>query len=143
MERSEDSQDSQALPSDFSNAEVAIDIPGSTAQTTRLAAAILVVWVPPQQSPGRFSGAFFCTRCWFDYETSASAMIDDLTYFFVAEWRAEDVHADVVSDRSQFGYVSGKKAPPLNILEEAFETAGSERHRKTNSLGTIGPPGVD
>jgi hypothetical protein len=36
---------------------------------------------------------------------------------FVAEWRAEDVHADVVGDCPQLGHVTGKKAPPLDILE--------------------------
>jgi hypothetical protein len=66
----------------------------------------------------------------------------DLTYFFVAEWRAEDVHADVAGDIPQLGHVTGKKAPPLDLLEEAFETAGGNRHREANSLGTIGPPGV-
>ena len=33
----------------------------------------------------------------------------------------------------------GSKA---EILEEAFESAGGERHREANTLGTIGPPGV-
>ena len=37
---------------------------------------------------------------------------------------------------------SCNKAPPLDILEEAFETAGGYRHREANTLGTIGPPGV-
>ena len=32
---------------------------------------------------------------------------DDLTYFFVAEWRAEDVHADIGGDSPQLGHVSG------------------------------------
>jgi hypothetical protein len=67
---------------------------------------------------------------------------DDQTDFFIAEWRAEDVHADVGGDSPQLGYVSGKKAPPLDILEEAFETARGERHRETDALGTIGPPSV-
>src|SRR5258707_600110 len=67
---------------------------------------------------------------------------DDLTYFFVAEWRAEDVHADVGGDSPQLSYVSGKKAPPLNILEEAFETAGGERRGEADTLGTIGTPSV-
>jgi len=67
---------------------------------------------------------------------------NDLTYFFVAEWRAKDVHADVAGDGPQLGHVTRKKAPPLDILEEAFETAGGERHREANTLGTIGPPGV-
>ena len=67
---------------------------------------------------------------------------NDLTYFFVAEWRAEDVHADVAGDSPQLGHVTRKKAPPLDILEEAFETAGGDRHREANTLGTIGPPGV-
>jgi hypothetical protein len=67
---------------------------------------------------------------------------NDLTYFFVAECRAEDVHANVGSDSSQVGHVSGKKAPPLDILEKAFETAGGERRRETDTLGTISPPGV-
>src|SRR5260370_42708617 len=63
-------------------------------------------------------------------------------YFFVAEWRAEDVHADVGGDSSRCGHVSGEKAPPLDILEVAFETAGGERSREADTLGTIGPPGV-
>src|SRR5712671_118351 len=67
---------------------------------------------------------------------------DDLTYFFVAEWRAEDVHADVGGDSPQLSHVSGKKAPPLNILEEVFETAGGERRGEADTLGTIGTPGV-
>ena len=67
---------------------------------------------------------------------------DDLTYFFVAEWRAEDVHADVGGYSPQLGHISGKKAPPLDFLEEAFETAGGERHREADTLGTISPPGV-
>jgi hypothetical protein len=67
---------------------------------------------------------------------------NDLTYFFVAEWRAKDVHADIAGDCPQLGHVTGKKAPPLDILEEAFKTAGGERHREANSLGTVGPPGV-
>jgi hypothetical protein len=62
-----------------------------------------------------------------------------LTYFFVAEWRAEDVHADVRGDRPQLVHVSGEKAPPLDILEKAFKTAGSERRREANALGTVGP----
>jgi hypothetical protein len=37
---------------------------------------------------------------------------NDLTYFFVAEWRAEDVHANVGGDSPQLGHISGKKAPP-------------------------------
>jgi hypothetical protein len=41
---------------------------------------------------------------------------DDLTYFFVAEWRAENVHADVGGDNPQLGYVCGKKAPLLDFL---------------------------
>ena len=49
---------------------------------------------------------------------------NDLTYFFVAEWRAKDVHADIAGDSPQLGHVTRKKAPPLDILEEAFETAG-------------------
>jgi hypothetical protein len=60
---------------------------------------------------------------------------DDLTDFFIAEWRAEDVHADVGGDSPQLGYVSGKKAPTLDILEEAFETAGGERRREADILG--------
>jgi hypothetical protein len=67
---------------------------------------------------------------------------NDLTYFFVAEWRAEDVHAAVAGDSPQLAHVSGKKAPPLDILEEAFETAGGDRHREANTSGPIGPPGV-
>src|SRR5262249_51690597 len=67
---------------------------------------------------------------------------DDLTYFFVAEWRAEDVHADVGGYSPQLGHVSGKKAPPLDILEEAFETAGGECRCEADTLGTISPPGV-
>jgi transposase len=67
---------------------------------------------------------------------------DDQTCFLIAEWRAEDIHADVGGDSPQFGYVSGKKAPPLDILEKAFETARSERHRETDALGTIRPPSV-
>ena len=67
---------------------------------------------------------------------------DDLTYFFVAEWRAEDVHADIGSDSPQLGHVSRKKAPPLDILEKAFETAGGKRHREADALGTISPPSV-
>jgi len=67
---------------------------------------------------------------------------DDLTDFLIAEWRAEDVHADVGGDSPQLGYVSGKKAPPLDILEEAFETAWGERRREADTLGTISPPGV-
>jgi hypothetical protein len=67
---------------------------------------------------------------------------NDPTYFFVAEWRPEDVHADVPGDSPQLGYVTGKKVPPLDLLEEAFETAGGDRHRQANTLGTIGPPGV-
>jgi len=67
---------------------------------------------------------------------------NDLTHFFVAEWRAEDVHADVAGDSPQLGHVTRKKAPPLDILEEALETAGGDRHREANTLGTIGPPGV-
>ena len=69
-------------------------------------------------------------------------MGDDLTYFFVAEWRPEEVHADVGCYSPQLGHVSGKKAPPLDILEEAFETAGGERRREADTLGTISPPGV-
>jgi hypothetical protein len=58
-----------------------------------------------------------------------------LTYFFVAEWRAKDVHADVGGDSPQLGHVSGKKAPPLDILEEAFETAGGECRREADAVG--------
>ena len=65
---------------------------------------------------------------------------NDLTHFFVAEWRAEDVHSNVGGDSPQLGHVSGKKAPPLDILEEAFETAGGERRREADTLGTISPP---
>jgi hypothetical protein len=65
-----------------------------------------------------------------------------LTYFFVAEWRAEDVHADVGGYGPQLGHVSGKEASPLDFLEEAFETAGGERHREPDTLGTVSPPGV-
>jgi hypothetical protein len=36
---------------------------------------------------------------------------DDLTDFFTAEWRAEDVHTDVGGDGPRLGHVSGKKAP--------------------------------
>jgi hypothetical protein len=46
------------------------------------------------------------------------------TDFFITERQAEDVHADVGGDARQLGHISGKKAPPLDILEEAFETAG-------------------
>src|SRR5918996_199239 len=67
---------------------------------------------------------------------------NDLTYFFVAEWGAEDVHANAGGDSPQLGHVTGKKAPPLDILEEAFETAGGERRREADTLGTISPPGV-
>ena len=67
---------------------------------------------------------------------------NDLTHFFVAEWRAEDVHANVGGDSPQLGRVSGKKALPLDILEKAFETAGGERRREADTLGTISPPGV-
>jgi hypothetical protein len=67
---------------------------------------------------------------------------DVLTYSFVAKWRAEDVHADVGGNSPQLGHVSGKKAPPLDLLEEAFETAGVERRREADTLGTISPPGV-
>ena len=55
---------------------------------------------------------------------------------------AEDVHANVGGDSPQLGHVTGKKAPPLDILEEAFETAGGERRREADTLGTISPPGV-
>src|SRR5260370_15571925 len=63
-------------------------------------------------------------------------------YFFVTERRAEDVHADVGGDSHQLGHIGGKKAPPLDFLEEAFETAGGERHREADTLGTISPPAV-
>jgi hypothetical protein len=34
---------------------------------------------------------------------------NDLTYFFVAEWRAEDVHADVAGDSPQLGHVAARR----------------------------------
>jgi len=67
---------------------------------------------------------------------------DDLTYFVVAERRADYIHANVGGDSPQLGHVSGKKAPPLDILEKAFETAGGKRHREANSRGTPSPPSV-
>src|SRR5262249_56662299 len=42
----------------------------------------------------------------------------------------------------QLDHVARKKAPPLDILDEALETAEGDRHREANTLGTIGPPGV-
>jgi hypothetical protein len=47
-----------------------------------------------------------------------------VTYFFVAEWRAEDVHADFGGESPQLTNVRGKKALPLDIPEEAFESWG-------------------
>ena len=63
-------------------------------------------------------------------------------YFFVAERRAEDIHAGGGGDRSQPGHISGEKAPLLDFLEEAFESAGGERCSEADTRGTIGPPGV-
>jgi hypothetical protein len=71
-----------------------------------------------------------------------SCLGDDLMYFFVAERRAEDVHADVGGDRRQPGHISGEKAPLLDFLEEAFESARYERCREVDTVGTIGPPSV-
>jgi hypothetical protein len=67
---------------------------------------------------------------------------DDLTYFFIAEWLAKDVHADVGGDRPQPSHISGEKAPLLDFLEEAFESARGERCCEVDTVGTIGPPGV-
>ena len=58
-----------------------------------------------------------------------------MTYFFVAEGRAEDVHADLGGDSPQFGY-GRNKASPLNIPEVAFEAARRERRREADTLGT-------
>ena len=60
---------------------------------------------------------------------------DDLTYFFVAEWRAEDVHADIGSDSPQLGHVSRKKAPPLDILEKRSKPLGVNVTVKRMLLG--------
>ena len=71
-----------------------------------------------------------------------SCLGDDLMYFFVAERRAEDVHADVGGDRCQPSHISGEKALLLDFLEEAFESARGERCREVDTVGTIGPPSV-
>jgi hypothetical protein len=59
---------------------------------------------------------------------------DDLVYFFVAERRAKDVHADVGGDRPQPSHISSEKAPLLHFLEEAFESARGERCRDALSI---------
>jgi hypothetical protein len=45
---------------------------------------------------------------------------EDLTYFFVAEWRAEDVDTDLRGDRAQLVHVSGEKTPPLDIVQNRW-----------------------
>jgi hypothetical protein len=48
------------------------------------------------RGPGREAGAFsHSQRLWPSSPRRDLCFGNDLTYFFVAEWRAEDVHADV------------------------------------------------
>ena len=92
-----------------------------------------------RQHGGRFAAERGRVACWLLQDLCFS---NDLTYFLVAEWRTEDVHADVAGHGPQLGHVTRKKAPPLDILEEALETAGGDRHSEANTLGTIGSPGM-
>ena len=59
----------------------------------------------------------------------------------LARSAAPEMFAEVILRLVESGKIPSREQQ-IDLLEEAFETAGGDRHREANSLGTIGPPGV-